>query len=62
VLRAARETLLPCRPLVVVEQEGWATRFGLPPGESRRILESFGATLVARVVDDPLFRRPSGSA
>jgi FkbM family methyltransferase len=62
VLRGARETLRRCRPLVVVEQKGWATRFGLPPEESRRILESLGATLVARVVDDLFFRWPSGSA
>jgi FkbM family methyltransferase len=62
VLRGARETLLRCRPLVVVEQKGWATRFGLPPEESSRILESLGATVVARVVDDLFFRWPSGSA
>jgi len=59
VLRGARETLLRCRPLVVVEQKGWASRFGLGPDEPSRILESLGASVATRIIDDLFFLWPA---
>lgn len=57
VLRGARETLLRCRPVVVVEQKPQhADRYGFEPLAACRFLESLGARLLGELVGDFYFR------
>lgn len=56
-LRGAEQTLLRCRPIVVVEQKPQhADRYGFEPQAACRYLESLGAQLVGEIVGDFFYR------
>jgi FkbM family methyltransferase len=52
VLEGARETLLRCRPLVLIEQKPFSERYGVAQYDALEYLQSLGAVLVDRVVED----------
>ena len=52
VLEGARETLLRCRPLVMIEQKPFSERYGVAQYDALEYLQSLGAVLVDRVVED----------
>jgi FkbM family methyltransferase len=55
ILRGAQDTLLRCRPVVLVEQnEAHLARYGEPPRACASLLESWGARLVAEFDDTNL--------
>lgn len=52
-LKGAEQTLLRCKPCVIVEQKpGRADKFGLPPTGAVQYLESLGAKLKAKMSGD----------
>ena len=58
VLEGARETLLRCRPLVLIEQKPFSARYGVAQYDALEYLQSLGAVLVDRVVEDFLLGWP----
>ena len=52
VLEGARDTLLRCRPLVLIEQKPFSERYGVAQYDALEYLQSLGAVLVDRVVED----------
>ena len=55
VLEGARETLLRCRPVVIVEQKDFASRYGGERYGAAELLQSLGAVVLAQVVADLIF-------
>jgi FkbM family methyltransferase len=62
VLEGARETLLRCRPLVLIEQKPFSERYGVAQYDALEYLQSLGAVLVDRVVEDFLLGWPVSPA
>jgi FkbM family methyltransferase len=58
VLEGARETLLRCRPVVIVEQKEFAGRYGTERYAASEFLQSLGAVVQAQVVQDLIFGWP----
>jgi FkbM family methyltransferase len=52
VLEGARETLLRCRPVVLIEQKPYSERYGVAQYAALEYLQSLGAVLIDRVVED----------
>lgn len=55
VLEGGRETLLRCRPVVIVEQKEFAGRYGTEQYAAAELLQSLGAVVLAQVVKDLIF-------
>ncbi|OGA11850.1 MAG: hypothetical protein A3D95_05405 [Betaproteobacteria bacterium RIFCSPHIGHO2_12_FULL_69_13] len=58
VLEGARETLLRCRPVVIIEQKEFSGRYGLDRFAASEYLQSLGAVVLAQVVYDFVFGWP----
>jgi FkbM family methyltransferase len=58
VLEGARDTLARCRPVVIVEQKDFASRYGGERYGAAELLQSLGATPLAQVVQDLIFGWP----
>jgi FkbM family methyltransferase len=58
VLEGARETLLRCRPVVIIEQKDFAGRYGDERFAASELLLSLGAQVLAQVVADMIFGWP----
>jgi FkbM family methyltransferase len=52
VLEGARETLLRCRPVVIIEQKAFSERYGVEQYAALEYLESLGAVTLERVLQD----------
>ncbi|MFM9969353.1 MAG: FkbM family methyltransferase, partial [Burkholderiales bacterium] len=52
LLEGARQTLLRCRPLVLIEHGDHCKHYGFEPGAALRLLESLGARQIASLGDD----------
>ena len=61
VLQGARETLLRCRPLVLIEHGPHCRHYGFEQGAALRLLESLGACRVAAFEDDNFLYAWEGS-
>ena len=57
VLEGSRETLVRCKPVVIIEQKEFAQRFA-----ASELLQSLGAVLLAQVVQDFVFGWPDSAA
>jgi FkbM family methyltransferase len=62
VLEGARETLVRCRPVVIVEQKDFAARYGGERYGAAELLQSLGAVALAQVVQDLIFGWPDSPA
>jgi len=62
VLQGARETLLRCRPVVIVEQKDFAGRYGDERFSAADLLRSLGATQLGQVVQDLILGWPDSPA
>jgi FkbM family methyltransferase len=62
VLLGARETLLRCRPVVIVEQKDFASRYGDERFAASQLLVSLGAVQLAQVVQDLILGWPDSPA
>lgn len=62
VLEGARETLARCRPVVIVEQKDFASRFGDERFAAAELLVSLGALKLGQVVQDLIFGWPDSPA
>jgi len=62
VLEGARETLSRCRPVVIVEQKDFASRFGDERFAAAELLVSLGALKLGQVVQDLIFGWPDSPA
>lgn len=62
VLEGSRETLARCRPVVIVEQKDFAGRYGHERYAAAEFLQSLGAVVLARVVQDLVFGWPGSPA
>lgn len=61
VLEGARQTLTRCRPVVTIEQKPHsATNYGIPQYAAAELLQSLGAVVQRRVVDDWILAWPEG--
>jgi hypothetical protein len=58
VLEGARQTLLRYKPVVIVEQKSGSDRYAVDRLAALRYLESLGAGVVDRVVDDFIMAWP----
>ena len=58
VLEGARDTLLRCRPVVIIEQKNFAGRYGDEQFAASELLQSLGAQALAQVVADVIFGWP----
>jgi FkbM family methyltransferase len=58
VLEGARETLLRCRPIVIIEQKEFAGRYGTGQYAAGELLQSLGAGVLTQVVQDFVFGWP----
>lgn len=47
-IQGAAETIRAHRPIVMLEENGLCQRYGVAPGEAGRLLQSWGARLVAK--------------
>jgi FkbM family methyltransferase len=61
VLEGAQETLLRCRPVLIVEQKEFGARYGVPVDAPERFLTELGFNRIGRVVNDAIFSWRSGS-
>jgi FkbM family methyltransferase len=52
VLEGARETLLRCRPVVIIEQKSFSERYGVEQFAALEYLQSLGASVLDQVVND----------
>lgn len=52
VLKGATETLKRCKPVVIVEQKGFETKYGLLPAQAVQLLCDLGATVKAQYSGD----------
>jgi FkbM family methyltransferase len=59
VLEGARDTLLRCRPIVIIEQKPFSERYGVAQYDALEYLQSLGAVLIDRVVEDFLLGWPA---
>jgi FkbM family methyltransferase len=62
VIEGARETLLRCKPLVIVEQKDFGSRYGDEPYAAAELLESLGAVIIDRVVQDLVLAWPGAAS
>lgn len=62
VLEGARQTLLRCRPVVIVEQKEFAGRYGTEQFAAAELLQSLGAVVLAQVVKDLILGWPGSPA
>ena len=62
VLEGGRETLLRCRPVVIVEQKEFASRYGEQRYAAAELLQSLGAAVLMQVVQDLVFAWPGSPA
>jgi FkbM family methyltransferase len=58
VLEGARDTLARCRPVVIVEQKEFASRYGTGQYAAAELLQALGAVVLAQVVKDLVFGWP----
>ena len=62
VLAGARETLGRCKPVVIVEQKDFASRYGDERFAAADLLRSLGAEQLGQVVQDLIFGWPGSAA
>jgi len=62
VLAGARETLGRCKPVVIVEQKDFASRYGEERFAAADLLRSLGAEQLGQVVQDLIFGWPGSPA
>ena len=62
VLGGARETLVRCKPVVIVEQKDFASRYGDERFAAADFLRSLGAEQLGQVVQDLIFGWPGSPA
>jgi FkbM family methyltransferase len=62
VLEGARQTLLRCTPVVIIEQKDFAGRYGDDQIAAADFLISLGAVAFAQVVKDFIFAWPGSTA
>jgi FkbM family methyltransferase len=58
VLEGGRETLLRCRPVVIIEQKEFAGRYGDERYAAAELLQALGAAVLAQVIQDLVFGWP----
>lgn len=52
VIEGARETISRCQPVILIEENGLCSRYGIKPGAAGHALEDMGYTLADRVNKD----------
>jgi hypothetical protein len=62
VLEGARETLVRCKPMVIVEQKEFGLRYGDQRYAAAELLMSLGAVVVEQVVQDLILGWPGSPA
>jgi hypothetical protein len=62
VLQGAHDTLRRCRPVVIVEQKDFASRYGEDRFAAAELLKSLGAVQLGQVVQDLIFGWPDSPA
>jgi len=62
VLTGARDTLVRCKPVVIVEQKDFASRYGDERFAAADFLRSLGAQQLGQVVQDLIFGWPESAA
>jgi FkbM family methyltransferase len=54
-LRGALETILRCKPVIVIEDKGLSERYGYKQGEAFEVLRPFGYKIVQKIHRDVVF-------
>jgi FkbM family methyltransferase len=62
VIEGARETLLRCKPVVIIEQKEFGSRYGDERYAAAELLGSLGAMVIGRVLHDLIFGWPGSPA
>jgi FkbM family methyltransferase len=62
VIEGGRETLLRCKPLVIIEQKEFGSRYGDEQYAAAELLRSLGAVVIAQVVKDLILGWPGSPA
>jgi FkbM family methyltransferase len=55
VLQGSKETIIKCKPIIVIEQKAHAEKFGLKRYAASEYLKGLGMKELAKVVDDHIF-------